>query len=162
MKIDKEMWRTIKEFFRDIHEIATSLTKIAEIMKAEELPSGFRISQIDGGSMAIPAGVAAGGQGTFGIVGVTPDGAQFPAGTTFVWSVDDTANVTLAPSEDTTTCVASVGAGDQNPNFTITMTSNFTPSGASAPLASSLLVPVSGEVPPPPPVPSAFQIGQLA
>jgi hypothetical protein len=158
------MWRHLKGFFQDIHSIARSLHGIFEILKAEEpqTPAGFRISQIDGGSMPVALGVAAGGQGTFGIVGITPSNAQFPAGTTFTWTVDDTANVTLTPSADTTTCVAAVAATDENPTFTITMTSNFTPANASAPLASSVTVPVSGEVPPTPPTPSAFQVGQLA
>jgi hypothetical protein len=162
MELDVAMWHEIKQFFRDIHSIATSLAEIAAIEQAEDLPQSFTVSQIDGGTlMAVTLGVPAGGQGTFGIVSITPSNAQFPAGTTFTWSVDDTANVTLTPSADTTTCVAAVAAGDQNPSFTITQTSNFTPSGASAPLASSVTVPVTGEVPPVV-LPTAFQVGQLA
>lgn len=164
MRFTNDMWNTVREFFRDIHDISTSLKKIVEIQESEDLPISFKMSQIscDGGNMSVPLGVAAGGQGTFGIVGITPSTAQFPAGTTFVWTVDDTANVTLTPSADTTTCVAAVAAGDQNPSFTLTQTSNFTPDGQTAPLASSATVPVSGEVAPPPPTPTAFQMGQLA
>jgi hypothetical protein len=161
MELDKKEWRQIEAFFRDIHSIATSLAEIAAIDEAEYLPSAFEISQIDGGSMPVTPGVAVGGQGTFGIVSITPSNALFPTGTTFTWSVDDTTNVTLTPSADTTTCVAAVAAADQNPTFTITQTSNFTPAGSSAPLASSLTVPVGGEVPPPV-LPTAFQVGQLA
>lgn len=164
MRFDRDMWNTVKEFFNDIHDISCSLKEIVKIQQSEDLPISFTMSQISfhGGHMAgITPGVAAGGQGTFGIVGITPSTAQFPAGTAFTWSVDDAADVTLTPSQDTTTCVAAVAAGDQAPAFTLTMTSNFTPQGASAPLASSLTVPVSGEVPPVV-TPSAFELGQIA
>jgi hypothetical protein len=109
------------------------------------------------GHMAV-TGVQAGSTGTFQEL-PQPAGTQFPAGTTFVWSVDDTANVTLSPSSDGTTVVAAVSATDTNASFNLTVTSSFTPPGGSTPLAATVNVPVLAA---PVPTPTGMEINQIA
>ena len=89
----------------------------------------------------------------------TPAGTIFPAGTTFVWSVDDTADVSLAPSTDgtqvTTTCVATPTGTSCN----LTCQSSYTPPGATTAISATINLPF---VAPPPPQPTGMTINQLS
>src|ERR1700685_1217395 len=67
----------------------------------------------------------------------TPAGSVYPAGTTFAWTVDDTADVSLVPSSDgtqvTTTCVSTPTGTSCN----LTCTSSYTPPGATTPISTT-------------------------
>lgn len=79
----------------------------------------------------------------------TPAGSVFPTGTTFSWTVDDTADITLSPSPDGTqvkaTCVASPAATSYN----LTCTSSYTPPGAPTPISATLNVAIVVTTPTP-------------
>jgi len=89
----------------------------------------------------------------------TPAGSVFPAGTTFTWSVDDIADVTLTPYADgtqvTTTTVASPTATSAN----LTCQSSYVPPGASTGISFTVNLPF---VAPPPPTPTGMTINQLS
>jgi hypothetical protein len=100
----------------------------------------------------------AGGTSTFQEV-PTPAGSVFPAGTTFTWSVDDTADISLVPSTDgtqvTATCVATPAATSYN----LTCQSSYVPPGATTGISATLNVAI---VPAAPALPTAMIINQLS
>jgi len=118
-------------------------------------PTALTIFQFEGGHLMAITGVTPGGTNVFGELPLPP-GSAFPTGTTFAWTVDDTADISLAPSTDgtlTTTCIAKPA---QN-SFNLTCTSSFVPPGAAAPLSKTVLVPILA-----PPVPTAMDIEQIS
>jgi hypothetical protein len=116
-------------------------------------PNKARIIQVEGDTeMSTPAGGTSG----FQFQGL-PAGSEFPAGTSFIWSVDDTADISLTPSGPncSAACVASPAATSYN----LTCVSNFTPPGGSAPIQATLNVPI---VPAATPTPTSAQIVQTS
>jgi hypothetical protein len=87
----------------------------------------------------------------------TPSGSQFPAGTTFTWTVDDTADITLTPNgtQVTVVCVAN----PTGTSYNLTCTSSFTPPGAPTPISATVNVAI---IPATPPTPTGMQINQLS
>jgi hypothetical protein len=116
-------------------------------------PTGMAID-ILGGTMSTPAG----GTSVFQEV-PTPAGSVFPAGTTFTWSVDDTADISLTPSTDGTQVTAVCVAAPTGTSYNLTCTSSFTPTGATAPLSATLNVPI---IPPVVATPTGMTINQLS
>ena len=103
-------------------------------------------------------GVPVGGSGTFQ-ESVVPTNAALPAGAsiTITWTVDDPL-VTLAPSADGTSVVASVAATDTSTSFNLTATGTST--ALPGPITSGLVnVPI---LPTPPPLPTALAVNQTA
>src|ERR1700690_2156066 len=135
---------------------------IAEVLAAVNFgrPTGAIINQIDSGTRIESMSTPAGGTSVFQIAG-TPPGSVFPVGTTYTYTVDDTADISLSPSPDgdltkiQATCVA-IPTGT---NYNLTCTTNFTPPGAASPIAPVLNVPI---VPATPPTPTGAVINQLS
>ena len=151
-----EMIALQKQLQRAELEEAILIAVIVELLQNLNLPTGAVITQIRSGQVSTPAG----GTSVFQIAG-TPPGSVFPGGTTYTWSVDDTADITLAPSPDgdptkiQATCVAS----PTGTNYNLTCTTNFTPTGAASPIAPVLNVPI---VPAAPGAPTGAVINQLS
>ena len=97
-----------REMFND-HEETKLLRKILEFLHKVFQPHSLQISQ-PGADMI--TGVPVGGSGNF-VESFVPSNSALPAGATLsvTWTVDDP-NVTLAPSADGTSVVASVAATD--------------------------------------------------
>src|SRR5208282_5835252 len=131
----------------------------AVILKAIEgicqRPSGLKIVQV---GQENQMSTAAGGTSVFQEV-PTPAGSIFPTGTTFAWTVDDTADITLTPSTDTTQCTAVCVASPTGTAYNLTCTSSYTPPGATTPISATINVPI---VPPPPTTPTGIVINQLS
>jgi hypothetical protein len=104
--------------------------------------------------MATPAG----GTSVFQEI-PTPAGTIFPAGTTFTWTVDDTADISLTPSADGTQVSATCIPNPTGTAYNLTCTSSYTPPGAPTPISATINVPI---VQPPPPTPTGMQINQLS
>jgi hypothetical protein len=85
----------------------------------------------------------AGGTSTFQF-SYTPTGSIPPAGTTVSWSVDDTADISLAPNPvaptDTTQVQATCVASPAQTSYNLTATSTYTPPGAPTPISATLNV----------------------
>ena len=88
----------------------------------------------------------------------TPTGSVFPAGTTNTWTVDDTADITLTPSTDTTQCTAVCVAAPTGTSYNLTCTSSYTPPGAPTPISATLNVAIISGVP----TPTGMTINQLS
>lgn len=88
-----------------------------------------------------------------------PQGSAFPAGTTFTWSVDDTADISLAPSADGTQVTATCVPSPTGTSYNLTCTSSFTPPGAASPLSATLNVAIE---PAATPTPTGMTINQLS
>lgn len=103
--------------------------------------------------MAI-TGVKQGATGTFQIVSTDTNVPAFPTGTTFKWSVDDTANVSITPgTTDPSQVAAAVSANDPNASFTLTClatsadgTKSVTATGQVPVLAAAVPFPSSAGV----------------
>jgi hypothetical protein len=119
-------------------------------------PSGLAIIQV--GNQENSMSTAAGGTSVFQET-PTPTGTTFPAGTTFTWTVDDTADISLTPSTDTTMVTAVCVATPTGTSYNLTCTSSFTPPGASAPVSGTLNVPITGAVAT---TPTGITINQLS
>lgn len=120
-----------------------------------ELPIALRIHQ-RGEEMI--TGVQVGGNGTFK-ESFVPANAALPPGATIVitWTVDDKL-VTLAPSADGTSVVATVDPADTATTFNLTATGNS--AALPSPITSG---PVSVPILPlPPPLPTALSVDQTA
>jgi len=89
----------------------------------------------------------------------TPPGSIWPSGTTFTWTVDDTADISLTPSSDGTQVTATCVASPTGTSYNLTCTSSYTPPGAPTPISATLNVPI---VPAPPPTPTGMQISQVS
>lgn len=132
-----------------LHEIIRLLYRLLQ-------PQALKITQR--GSHHMITGVQVGGSGTF-VESYVPSNAALPPGASIVitWTVDDTL-VTLAPSADGTSVVATVDPSDTAASF------NLTATGTSAALAGPI---TSGPVnvpilPVPPPLPTALSVNQTA
>lgn len=138
----------------DLQLISRSLQQISNDIPAPVVPKALTIKQ-NGGTMI--TGVAAGGSGTFQ-ESFIPTNAALPAGASLsvVWTVDDP-NVSLAPSDDGTSVVASVSPGDTATSFNLTATG--TSAALPAPITGTVNVPI---LPTPPPLPTALAINQTA
>jgi hypothetical protein len=160
--VQDETIRLLKEDLRfnrmALCEIIGKLDKVfsgilGEIEKLNR-PRGLQIIFKGEDSMSTTAG----GSSVFQEV-PTPAGAQFPVGTTFTWTVDDTADITLTPSPSGTECTATCSATPTATSYNLTCTSSFTPPGASAPVSGTLNVPI---VPAAPPTPTGLTISQVS
>jgi len=106
-------------------------------------PRGVVIQQLSPSGefqMAI-TGTPAGGTSVFQGV-PTPAGSVYPVGTTFVWTVDDVADISFTPSADGTQVSCACSATPTGTSYNLTQTSSFTPPGASAPLSGTANVPI--------------------
>lgn len=127
-------------------------------------PTGIRICEVrqthqyynDEGELIMST--PAGGSSVFQEV-PTPQGSVFPAGTTFTWTVDDTADISLAPSADGTQVTATCVAAPAATSYNLTVTSSFSPPGAPTPVSATLNVAI---VPSAPPTPTGMTINQLS
>jgi hypothetical protein len=99
----------------------------------------------------------AGGTSTFQEV-PTPSGSVFPAGTTFEWSVDDTADITLTPSPDGTQVTAVCVASPTGTSYNLTCQSSYVPPGASTGISATLNVAIVTT----PSAPTGMTINQLS
>jgi hypothetical protein len=131
------------------------LKEIIELLYRLLQPQALKITQ-KGKHMI--TGVPVGGSGTFQ-ESFVPSNAALPAGAVLsvTWTVDDP-NVTLAPSSDGSSVVASVAASDTATSF------NLTATGTSAALPGPI---TSGPVnvpilPAPPPLPTALAVNQTS
>jgi hypothetical protein len=161
--LQHETIRLLKEDLRfnrmSLCEIIIRLEKLeSAILKAIEgmchRPSGLKIVGVGENNMSTPAG----GTSVFQEV-PTPAGSVFPTGTTFAWTVDDTADITLTPSSDTTQCTAVCVASPTGTAYNLTCTSSYTPPGATTPISATINVPI---VAPPPTTPTGMVINQLS
>lgn len=103
-------------------------------------------------------GIQVGGSGTFQ-ESFIPTNAALPPGQSLAitWTVDDPL-VTLAPSADGTSCVATVDPTDKNTSFNLTATG--TSAALPGPITSGARsIPI---LPVPPPLPTALDINQIA
>jgi len=89
----------------------------------------------------------------------TPTGSIFPTGTTFTWTVDDTADITLTPSTDGTQVTAVCVATPTGTAYNLTCTSSYTPPGAPTPISATLNVAITAA---PPVTPTGMTISQLS
>jgi len=100
----------------------------------------------------------AGGTSTFAQA-YTPAGSVAPAGTTQTWTVDDTADITLTPSADGTTCQATCVTKPIGTSYNLTCTSSYTPPGAPTPISATINVPITAA---PPVTPTGMTITQTS
>ena len=89
----------------------------------------------------------------------TPDKSVFPDGTTFSWTVDNTADITLTPSSDGTQVSAKCVDAPTGTSYNLTCTSSYTPPGAPTPVSATINIPI---VPAPPTTPTGMVINQLS
>lgn len=130
------------------------LIEIERTLAASTPATGFRIEQQGEENMQVQAGQS----GVFQAVPV-PTGGALQAGAIPVWSVDDTAEVTLTPSADGLTVSAAVAATAAAASFNLTIT-GVNSAGATISDTVNVLI---GAVAPPPPVPATgFVITQLS
>jgi hypothetical protein len=141
-----------KEEIGLLRDIDRTEREILRQLKNQHLPTGMVI-QIQGGIMATQAG----GTSVFQEV-PTPTGAIFPAGTTFVWTVDDTADITLTPSPDGTQVTAVCVASPTGTSYNLTCQSSYIPPGATTGVSGTLNVPIIVT----PPAPTGITINQLS
>jgi hypothetical protein len=110
-------------------------------------PTGMTITQLNSRTRSTNAmSTPAGGTSNFQMA-YTPAGSVPPVGTTQAWTVDDTADITLAPSADGTTCTATCVATPTGTSYNLTCTSSYTAVGATAPLSTTVnvtIVPSTG------------------
>ena len=127
------------------------------IKAALHLPTSVTIHQLSpqGDNMANIRGIDAGGNNSFDVT-TSPAGSVFAAGTTFVWSIDDTADISLTPSADglsvATACTTTPAATSANLTFTATP-----PTGPVVTATVNLTI-----IPAAPPVPVSVTINQLS
>ena len=134
--------------------ILERVDRILNLLQAK-LPTGMRINQLtEERHMSTPAG----GSSVFQEV-PTPTGSVWPSGTTFTWSVDDTADITLSPSPDGTEVTATCVPSPTGTSYNLTCTSSYTPPGATTPISATVNVPI---LPPPPVTPTGMVINQLS
>lgn len=151
--LEREEVRLLRQIKAVLIEIRRVSWEIFHLLQREHLePTGMEILEIEG-NMSTPAGSSS----VFQEV-PTPAGSQFPAGTTFVWSVDDTADISLLPTADgtgvTVTCVAS----PTGTSYNLTCQSSFIPPGASTGISATINVPIVVT----PPTPTGMTINQLS
>lgn len=128
---------------------------ILDLLLARHRPTGMVINQIY--TRDNKMGTPAGGTSIFQEV-PTPAGSQFPTGTTFSWTVDDTADITLAPSPDGTQVKATCIDAPTGTSYNLTCTSSYTPPGAPTPISGTINVPIVVT----PPAPTGLTINQLS
>jgi hypothetical protein len=116
--------------------------------------TGFTIYQIEGNKIMPITGIVAGATGIFQET-PTPVGAVIPAGSTPVWTADNTTDVSLTPSADGTQVAVAVSA-----TTTIT-TFNLSVANQDGSFLTTVAVPVTPGVTPPTPQ-TGFQIDQLS
>lgn len=143
-----------EENHRRLRHIEELLERIEHLLRRlihpHILPTSFTISQ-KGATMI--TGVRVGSSGTF-VETPIPAGSVVPAGSPEVWTTDDPL-VSLAPSTDETSVVASVDPTDTAADFGLTFTATINGTDVSA----TVRVPI---IPLPPPVPTGFSIDQTA
>lgn len=137
--------------------IAIELVNIRQLLQRFLFPPalGFKISQINGGSMQSDIkGIVKGAVGVF--AGVTdPPGSALQTGDIPVWTADDP-NVTLTPSADGSSVSAATSATDTATSF------NLTESGvnsAGGKISTTVNVPLTGAAPVPA---TGFNIKQVS
>jgi hypothetical protein len=136
---DQEIIRLLKEEMRFNRH---ALLEIIHLLRATLIyPKGMKIV-FEENEMSTPAG----GTSTF-TEAPTPAGSVFPAGTTFTWTVDDTADITLTPTADGTGVSAACAASPTGTSYNLTCTSSYTPPGAPTPISATLNVPITAAAP---------------
>lgn len=149
-----EMIALQKDLQRVEYENKILLTRVLNLLQMKNLPTSITISQLNHeGPMSTPAG----GSSVFQEL-PTPQGAAFPAGTTFQWTVDDTADISLSPSSDGTQVTAACVGTPAATNYNLTCTSNFTPPGAPTPISATINVAIVTQTP----TPTGMTINQLS
>lgn len=139
-----------------LKELVAGLRQLLQFL--ENRPTAIAIYQLEGGNMNPITGTVAGtSTSSFGEA-PTPTGSAFPAGTTFTWTVDDTADISLTPSASGTSVAVACSATPTQTSYNLTCTSSYTPTGASAPLAVTANVPI---LPASATTPTGMTIGQL-
>ena len=88
----------------------------------------------------------------------TPAGSVFPAGTSITWTVDDTADISLAPAADGTGVTATCVATPTGTSYNLTCTSDYAPPGAPTPVSATLNVAIIVT----PPAPTGMTINQIS
>ena len=137
---DKQILEVLRDIDRTEHAILEQLR--------HPPPCGMVIYELVfhriGAIMSTPAG----GTSVFQEV-PTPTGSQFPTGTTFTWSVDDTADITLAPytpaggtSPDPTYIQATCVANPTGTSYNLTCQSSYIPPGATTGISQTINVPI--------------------
>ena len=156
--VDHEVLRLLKKelnlnramFLEIIHLLNVLCSKLV-------YPSGMEV-KFKENQMSTPAG----GSSTFQET-PTPAGSIFPSGTTFTWTVDDTADITLAPNPaaptDTTQIQATCVASPTGTAYNLTCTSSYTPPGAPTPISATINVPIT---PAGPTTPTGMTIAQTS
>jgi hypothetical protein len=118
---------------------------------------GFTIQQVHGGQAMSILGIVAGKTGVFTET-PTPAGSSIPAGTIPVWTSSDTVNAPVVPTADGTGCSVTV------PSSATITTFNLTVANQDGSFSTTVAVPVTpAVVPPPPPIPqTGFDIEQTS
>lgn len=144
----------VKDLQRVEYENKILLTRVLKLLQARNLPTTISIQQLfhEG-----PMSTQAGGTSVFQEV-PTPQGSVFPSGTTFTWTVDDTADITLTPSADGTSVQAVCVASPTATSYNLTCTSSYTPPGAPTPVSGTVNVAIIVT----PPAPTGLTINQLS
>jgi hypothetical protein len=119
------------------HELLEIIHELHVIRAKLIYPTGMSIIGLKESDMSTPAG----GTSVF-LETPTPAGSVFPTGTTFTWTVDDTADITLKPSADGTGVTAACVPAPTGTSYNLTCTSSYTPPGAPTPISASLNVPI--------------------
>jgi hypothetical protein len=137
-------------------ELDLILERVNEVLNSlRHFPTGMVINQINSGSLTMST--PAGGTSVFQEV-PTPLGSVFPTGTTFTWTVDDTADISLVPSSDGTQVTATCVASPTGTSYNLTCTSSYTPPGAPTPISATVNVAIVVT----PPAPTGMTINQVS
>lgn len=119
------------------------------------VPISVTIQQLQGDTMNPITGVNAGGNNSFGIT-TSPAGSVFATGTTFLWAVDDTADISITPSTDGLSVATACSATPAQTSFNLT----FTATPMTGPVVTATVnVPI---LPATAPIPTSVTIGQIS
>ena len=140
---DGKLERKLDVILAELDIVLEREDTILQLLRARNLPSSMTINQLN--SRSTPMSTPAGGSSVFQEV-PTPVGSIFPTGTTFSWTVDDTADISLTPTPDGTQCTATCVATPTGTNYNLTCTSSYTPPGAPTPISVTLNVPITPAV----------------
>lgn len=152
-KILEQIIANEDSLFSEADLILEAINRLVNWLQA---PHGMEIRQLNHKEQEMST--AAGGTSVFQEV-ATPPGSVFPTGTTFAWSVDDTADISLTPSTDGTQVSAACVVSPAGSSYNLTSTSNYTPPGAPTPVSATVNVAIT---PAPPTTPTGMQINQLS
>jgi hypothetical protein len=156
--VENKLNRLLENDFALQSELDLILEREDQILNLlRSFPTGMAIDQLYSIPRSIAMSTPAGGTSVFQEV-PTPVGSVFPTGTTFTWTVDDTADITLTPSSDGTQVTAVCVATPTGTSYNLTCTSSYTPPGAPTPVSATLNVAIIVT----PPAPTGMSINQLS